>query len=177
MSIPPRHLAASSRGASACDDIGHSSLACAHIGSLRASCQVKLQTGTSEHIQDLLYFSDNPDLLRGSSIVSVLKCGAEIMQNCAGSEATYKQSAPTDQLDAFISHNWSMSRWRKFLILAFYFNMRKAILTTIIVILACLVFESMEVIAYLLHSGYHFGLGFLLSFPSFLIALLFGHEV
>ena len=57
------------------------------------------------------------NMLRGVQSGVVLHRGASLLSSAAGSAATFKLSTPTDHLEAFISHNWSVGRSRKWLAL------------------------------------------------------------
>lgn len=125
---------------------------------------------SSQHVNELLTFED-PSLLRGSPLASVLHRGAGIMQNSEGSAKTYQMSGPVDVLDGFVSHNWSMPRWKKFLILAFFFNLQKAAIATIGVMVCCVVLQGV-----LRNHGLLIAWGSLCSLPVFLLVLLLSHE-
>jgi len=77
---------------------------------------------TEDQARSLLTFERCPDLLRGMRLSGLLRCGGRIFANSSGSASTYEQSEKVLRLRAFISHNWSVPRWKKFLALAFHFN-------------------------------------------------------
>jgi len=64
---------------------------------------------------EALSFSDDErELLRGISMNHLLRCGALVLSNNTGSASSYNLSKPLPTLDVFLSHNWSVSRFRKF---------------------------------------------------------------
>ena len=67
------------------------------------------------------------DVLRGVRTDVVLRRRATLLSSAAGSEATYLLSSLTDHLGAFISHNWSVSRSKKWLALCVHFNLWTAL--------------------------------------------------
>ena len=67
------------------------------------------------------------DVLRGVRTDVVLRRRATLLSSAAGSEATYLLSRLTDHLGAFISHNWSVSRSKKWLALCLHFNLWPAL--------------------------------------------------
>eukprot|EP00929_Paragymnodinium_shiwhaense_P039382 TRINITY_DN20685_c0_g1_i17.p1 TRINITY_DN20685_c0_g1~~TRINITY_DN20685_c0_g1_i17.p1 ORF type:complete len:200 (-),score=36.44 TRINITY_DN20685_c0_g1_i17:540-1139(-) len=74
---------------------------------------------------------DDPALLRGTDYVEVLRRCGRILRSNEGGEKTYSLSKPLDQLDAFISHNWSVPSLTKFLALALHFNAAFAAMWTL----------------------------------------------
>ena len=71
-------------------------------------------------------FAVDSNILRGVQAGVVLRRGARLLSSAAGSEATYLLSRPTDHLEAFISHNWSVGRSKKWLALCLHFNFLSA---------------------------------------------------
>eukprot|EP00929_Paragymnodinium_shiwhaense_P078249 TRINITY_DN40524_c0_g1_i1.p1 TRINITY_DN40524_c0_g1~~TRINITY_DN40524_c0_g1_i1.p1 ORF type:complete len:562 (+),score=55.16 TRINITY_DN40524_c0_g1_i1:181-1866(+) len=65
---------------------------------------------------------DCPSLLRGTSYMNVLRKFGKIMRTKEGSAKTYDMSHPVVQIDAFISHNWSVPALTKFFALTLHFN-------------------------------------------------------
>ena len=79
-------------------------------------------------------------VLRGVPANLVLLRCAKIFNGAAGSEATFLLSRPTDHLGAFISHNWSVGRSRKWLALSLEYNFRSALVCgTLTAALLCVV--------------------------------------
>eukprot|EP00930_Biecheleria_cincta_P073299 TRINITY_DN60606_c0_g1_i1.p1 TRINITY_DN60606_c0_g1~~TRINITY_DN60606_c0_g1_i1.p1 ORF type:complete len:619 (+),score=55.96 TRINITY_DN60606_c0_g1_i1:158-2014(+) len=75
-------------------------------------------------VRDAFTFSNTEKhLLRGIAMRKVLANGGDILENAAGSAATYDLSEPVDIIDWFISHNWSTPRKSKWLALLFYENL------------------------------------------------------
>jgi len=56
----------------------------------------------------------------------LLRAGAAVLSNSAGSASSYQLSKPVRMLALFLSHNWCVSRFRKFLTLSLYFNLGAA---------------------------------------------------
>ena len=67
------------------------------------------------------------DVLRGVRTDVVLRRRATLLSSGAGSEATYLLSRLTDHLGAFVSHNWCVSRSKKWLALCVHFNLWPAL--------------------------------------------------
>ena len=72
-------------------------------------------------------FEMKSSLLRAVPTDVVLRGCARLLSSSAGSEATYQCSTPTDHLEAFISHNWSVSRIKKWVALSVHFNFLSAL--------------------------------------------------
>ena len=62
-------------------------------------------------------------ILRGVRGDVLLRRCAHLLKNDGGSADTFRLSRPVDHLDAFISHNWSVSRHRKWLALSLHCNL------------------------------------------------------
>jgi len=70
----------------------------------------------------LLTFEGQDQLCRGSRLTDVMgRCG-KIFANAAGSALTYDMSQPTPSIHTFISHNWVVGRFQKWMCLGFHFN-------------------------------------------------------
>jgi len=82
---------------------------------------MEAESSALDRIQGCITFSDK-SLLRGSGAFQLLRRGGQIFKNSEGSAATFNLSAPVVRLKAFISHNWSTHRRKKFMCLAMYFN-------------------------------------------------------
>lgn len=90
-------------------------------------------TPLSTHIAD--------PLLRGVSLHSVLRgCGRALASN-TGSEADYSQSVGTVELQSFISHEWSGSRWGKTFVLCLIYNSQVAAAASLLVGVALAVLQ------------------------------------
>jgi len=72
-------------------------------------------------------------LLRGTSLTTCLFSLGALFQTSEGCARTYERSEVCDYLDAFISHNWSVSRTTKFLALAVHHRLRTAIVASVFV--------------------------------------------
>lgn len=77
---------------------------------------------------------DDPELLRGSFSAHTLRQWGLVLDQKQGASDWYDWTAQADHLDVFISHNWSMPRKDKFLILALHLNLRAAIICTAVVV-------------------------------------------
>lgn len=118
--------------------------------------------------------------LRGMTLMDAMRCGGWIFKSSAGSEETYHLSSDVDDLDAFISHNWSSTRWGKYLALALEYNLYDALVVW---------FLSMSACTYLVAGGYLpviyapsrvGGMGFanlFFAWPFLWIPLLLSHDV
>lgn len=84
----------------------------------------------SEDIADVICFRGNKELLRATPLTTVLRGGAAILMNSAGSAETYALSQQVNDIDFFISHNWVVPHWKKFFCLALQFNLRLALAAT-----------------------------------------------
>eukprot|EP00811_Abedinium_folium_P028804 NODE_4488_length_1884_cov_30.117814.p1 GENE.NODE_4488_length_1884_cov_30.117814~~NODE_4488_length_1884_cov_30.117814.p1 ORF type:complete len:616 (+),score=121.56 NODE_4488_length_1884_cov_30.117814:157-1848(+) len=71
------------------------------------------------------------ELLRACSVVDVMRGFGAVLATSKGTEATFALSAPVDEIDVFISHNWSTPRWQKWLTLAVHYNMLDAAVATL----------------------------------------------
>ena len=83
------------------------------------------------------------NLLRGVRTDVVLRGCASLLRSAVGSDATYHRSTPTDHLDAFISHNWSVSHTRKWLALCVHCNFVAAFFCGVLTAVALCVAESL----------------------------------
>jgi len=90
-------------------------------------------------MMELLTFRGCEEVLRGSSINTLLRRCAKIFKNSAGSAATYDLSFVVASLDCFVSHNWCVRWLLKFLGLAFKFNVKTAIIAEVLIVLVCAV--------------------------------------
>lgn len=81
--------------------------------------------------REAVSFQD-PTLLRGISASKVLDRMGKVLSSSLGSECTYAMSKVVQQIDVFISHNWSTSREEKFRVLAFSFNLSAALIINLV---------------------------------------------
>ena len=70
--------------------------------------------------------------------------GASLLSSAAGSAATFELSTPTDHLEAFISHNWSVGRGRKWLALLLHYNFSAALVCGILIAAVLCVVSSVD---------------------------------
>jgi len=81
-------------------------------------------------VRGLLTFEDCPTILRASGLSSLLSRFGRVFQSAHGSAYTYQLSAPVEKIDFFLSHNWAIERWRKYLCLSIHFNFVPAVIVT-----------------------------------------------
>ena len=113
------------------------------------------------------------DGLRGVRLDRVLRGGARLLQNAQGSDATYRLSEPVVHLDAFVSHNWCVSRVKKWIALCFHYNMSLAVCASLLVGLPCAGLALVGNVAVLVHLPLSAVCGML----AFFAFLLFGHDL
>lgn len=132
-------------------------------------------------LQDILRFSDDPSLLRASRAGRVMRRGAAIFKNSTGSADTYDLSKVVTTIDTFISHNWTTSHWKKYLILALHFNCHVALLVNTWVMCSLMLlgyFGALPSAVFAVTPEYPRGLlARVLSIPTFLIVLLLCRDV
>eukprot|EP00927_Polykrikos_kofoidii_P071147 TRINITY_DN6746_c0_g2_i2.p1 TRINITY_DN6746_c0_g2~~TRINITY_DN6746_c0_g2_i2.p1 ORF type:complete len:434 (+),score=44.42 TRINITY_DN6746_c0_g2_i2:44-1345(+) len=87
-----------------------------------ASFEIELGRCTS----DLVSFEENQHLLRGVLLSTILQSFGGIFSTSTGSSQTYSLSFVVDGLNAFISHNWSVARYKKVLTLCLHYNFNLA---------------------------------------------------
>lgn len=130
-------------------------------------------------VEDMLSFPD-PSLLRASRIGRVMRRGAAIFKNSAGSAHTYELSDITTSINAFLSHNWTTSRWKKYMILALHFNCGTASLANGAVMIVLVILGCFDVLPSTVFQTTLYNRGLLsrvLSVPIFIIVLLFMRDV
>eukprot|EP00928_Gymnodinium_smaydae_P025654 TRINITY_DN20374_c0_g1_i1.p1 TRINITY_DN20374_c0_g1~~TRINITY_DN20374_c0_g1_i1.p1 ORF type:complete len:563 (-),score=47.78 TRINITY_DN20374_c0_g1_i1:286-1821(-) len=66
-------------------------------------------------------------LLRGTPSTNVLRNFASVLSDAPCKTSYYDLSAPVEHIDTFISHNWSIGRFDKFLALVLHFNLLPAV--------------------------------------------------
>lgn len=71
--------------------------------------------------------SVEPGLVRAVPIRLILRTRAEKFASNEGTVADYKLSAPTDEIDYFLSHSWRASRHAKYLTLWVFFRLPTAV--------------------------------------------------
>lgn len=99
----------------------------------------------ARHVGSLLHF-ENEEICRGSRLTYILHTGGSIFADSGGSAATYELSEQVDTIDAFISHNWSVPRWKKFTILSMYFNYVPAVVLSLMVMLTLFILTVTDVL-------------------------------
>lgn len=79
---------------------------------------------------------------RGMRLGLLLRCLGGVLRDSNGTEATFCLSQPAEILHAFISHNWSVSRFDKFITLSLYFNLHFAVVYLLLVLALAAAFVS-----------------------------------
>jgi len=108
--------------------------------------------GAAIHDNRALECVIQPDLLRGVSTSVVLQSFGNALSSTTGSLSTtrldYRFSEVVDQLDAFISHDWSSWRWGKTAVLLLLYNGKAAwsISMVVAVLMACLQMGPIEIL-------------------------------
>ena len=87
-------------------------------------------------------FEMKRSLLRAVPTDVVLRGCTRLLSSSAGSEATYQCSTPTDHLEAFISHNCSVSLTKKWVALSVHFNFLSALFCGVLTAVALCVATS-----------------------------------
>jgi len=129
-----------------------------------------------------MFADEDRPLLRACPVHHVLHGAGCILENSEGSEWSYGLSEEVEHVDEFISHNWSVSRWLKWCVLAYHYNRKKA--TTLCLaasLIGCILTAcgSLPVWTDEEHKGTG-GYGYLGAFlltPLFLCVIGFGHEL
>ena len=133
-------------------------------------------------------------LLRGIPINRLLRSGAAVLSSNEGSASSYNLSKQVSELGVFLSHNWSVTRFRKFISLIFHFNMAFALASTSLVSFSLLCFEVFGVLPLpvsvgdLSWAGDYWdhddladakcgGFAYLFATPVFLLALFFKQDI
>lgn len=93
---------------------------------LRDSMDVDLTDNLAHEVFRIATFGGQEHLLRGTRLFSVMRGCGKLFASSKGTERTYAMSENTICLDAFLSHNWSVPRWKKFVALAYIFNLSAA---------------------------------------------------
>lgn len=123
------------------------------------------------------------NLLRGTSVGNVLAAAGAIFsmkQPCTAEY--YERSRKVDDLDCFLSHNWSTCRFRKFLVIAVHFNSTAAL---VIAAICVFIFSFLQATGFFplfsITIGRHernVGIGCSLAVNIvYILSLLFWHEV
>jgi len=99
----------------------------------KASDRSLLDTDKAQFLWDALttMSAEQHHLMRACPVQNVLHLCGKILADPGGSAWTYGLSRPVEYIDAFISHNWSVGRWIKFLVCAFHFNLRAAAISCV----------------------------------------------
>lgn len=161
-------------------------------GSLLSVATNTLRASTASEEMDpeilkLVSFQQHKDLLRACRLSAVMRGGAKIFADPGGTAATYALSEEVQNIDFFISHNWSVSQVKKFLALALCFNLGPAVIAAIVTMVLFAVVGSLGVHLFLqetpvrLDSGeglvQHGRGNFAFVAPIFVLVAMCGHEL
>ncbi|CAE8593798.1 unnamed protein product [Polarella glacialis] len=79
-----------------------------------------------------LKFSDK-SLRRGVVVTKVLRRFGKLFTHSVGTEEDYQLGQEVHEVSAFITHNWSLNRWKKYMALCCYFHIVPAFVVSLIV--------------------------------------------
>ncbi|CAE8611749.1 unnamed protein product [Polarella glacialis] len=79
-----------------------------------------------------LQFSDK-SLRRGLDVTKVLRRFGKLFNHSVGTGEDYQLGQEVHEVSAFITHNWSMNRWKKYMALCCYFHIVPAFVVSLIV--------------------------------------------
>eukprot|EP00931_Biecheleriopsis_adriatica_P054325 TRINITY_DN31956_c0_g1_i1.p1 TRINITY_DN31956_c0_g1~~TRINITY_DN31956_c0_g1_i1.p1 ORF type:complete len:1112 (+),score=105.83 TRINITY_DN31956_c0_g1_i1:101-3436(+) len=121
-------------------------------------------------------------LSRGISCWHVIDGFGKVFAGSKGSDSDYSRSSQVLGIDSFLSHEWSIGRYSKFLALCFHLNLHHAVVASMLVLIICFVLALMgqlptfEFTVLGTGNSYPFSpWGMLLSYLTFL-AVLFGKQ-
>mmetsp|Transcript_54022 Transcript_54022/g.115360 ORF Transcript_54022/g.115360 Transcript_54022/m.115360 type:complete len:563 (+) Transcript_54022:133-1821(+) len=154
------------------------------VGSFLQASSIGLRLRST--LEDFLTFKDCQELLRATTLATVMHQGCHLFSTPAGSRDTHSLSRVVDGIDVFLSHNWSTPRHAKFLTLVYEYNFGGAIW---VMLLACMAITIASSCSDALavpdktiepelsrESGHACGCK-LLSVPIFFVALFLGRDV
>ncbi|CAE8581572.1 unnamed protein product [Polarella glacialis] len=79
-----------------------------------------------------LQFSDK-SLCRGVGVTKVLRRFGKLFNHSLGTEEDYQLGQEVHEVSAFITHNWSLKRWKKCMALCCYFHIVPACIVSLVV--------------------------------------------
>ncbi|CAE8593950.1 unnamed protein product [Polarella glacialis] len=79
-----------------------------------------------------LQFSDK-SLCRGVDVTKVLRRFGKLFNGSAGTEEDYQLGQEVHKVSAFITHNWSLNRWKKYMLLCCHFHIVPAFVVSLVV--------------------------------------------
>ncbi|CAE8598441.1 unnamed protein product [Polarella glacialis] len=79
-----------------------------------------------------LQFSDK-SLRRGVDVTKVLRRFGKLFNHSVGTEEDYQLGQEVHEVSAFITHNWSLNRWKKYMALCCYFHIVPAFVISLVV--------------------------------------------
>lgn len=131
-------------------------------------------------VQELITFEGCGELLRGTRLSMVMRsCGA-VFKDAEGSASTYKLSETALKLDSFLSHNWSASRYKKYVALAYHYYFSRGLWASFLAMLcvgALSIFKMVPQVFNKEEETYVGCLGRLVCIPSLCLAVLLWPEV
>jgi len=119
---------------------------------------------------------------RGVSPNLLLHSGGVLLQNGEGrrNDNHLSQELKQENLDMFISHSWTVGRWRKFLVMALYFNGQQAAIVSLLVQLLCLIGVCAGILPVVASDATHLGISpwcFLCGSLAFWLCVFLWHEL
>ncbi|CAE8627651.1 unnamed protein product [Polarella glacialis] len=96
-----------------------------HLGTDRSS-------RTSNPSKLSLQFSDK-SLCRGVNVTKVLRHCGNLFNHAAGTEEDYQLGQEVHEVSAFITRNWSLNRWKKYMLLCCHFHIVPAFVVSLVV--------------------------------------------
>eukprot|EP00931_Biecheleriopsis_adriatica_P063416 TRINITY_DN38403_c0_g1_i1.p1 TRINITY_DN38403_c0_g1~~TRINITY_DN38403_c0_g1_i1.p1 ORF type:complete len:544 (-),score=81.64 TRINITY_DN38403_c0_g1_i1:14-1645(-) len=70
---------------------------------------------------------EDPELLRATPAAEILRARGSLLKDSKGSAETFEKSMQVEQIDTFISHNWSTPAMQKWMVLSIHFNFTLAV--------------------------------------------------
>eukprot|EP00928_Gymnodinium_smaydae_P053519 TRINITY_DN37497_c0_g1_i1.p1 TRINITY_DN37497_c0_g1~~TRINITY_DN37497_c0_g1_i1.p1 ORF type:complete len:528 (-),score=41.55 TRINITY_DN37497_c0_g1_i1:72-1655(-) len=131
-------------------------------------------------VRDITGFDGCEELCRASPLHSIMQKVGHIFMSAKGSASTYDLSEETDRIFAFLSHNWSVSRFKKFIALSYHFNLLFGLVCAFLVLVPIGVLSALGLVPTVesAYRKYSFGfLGRLCCIPVFIISLLFVPDI
>ncbi|CAE8591108.1 unnamed protein product [Polarella glacialis] len=79
-----------------------------------------------------LKFSDK-SLRRGVAVTKVLRRFGKLFSHSVGTQEDHQLGQEVNEVSAFITHNWSLNRWKKYMALSCYFHIVPAFVVSLVV--------------------------------------------
>ncbi|CAE8589863.1 unnamed protein product, partial [Polarella glacialis] len=147
---------------------------------------VKMRRTETEMDQDPALLVINPEFVRAVTLQRILSRFGKYWRSSKGSDHTFEMSHPASKINFFLSHSW-MTNWKlKVLALVYYFNVKSAVLSAILVHVAYVTVHGLLIEGeYMVADSYMFredkAIRVVMSFRfmagcfTFLVALLLAH--